>query len=360
MKRQCMLIVLASAALLWSAPSGQACTGITQRAADGSRIVGRTIEWGGTNLNSRYAIVPRGYEQSSFLPDGGKGMTFKARYGYVGLSVENEAFVAEGINEVGLSAGLFYFPAYGEYSAYDPSKKSETITDLQVVSWILGQCATVDEVEPAIRSVRVVAIDPRASTVHWRFSDPSGRQIVLEIVGGEPHFYENKLGVLTNSPGFEWQLTNLNNYVNLRSGGAAPLQLDSLQLSPFGAGSGFLGLPGDVTPPSRFVRAAFYQATAPVLPTSREAVMQTFRILSSFEIPIGIEFAAGQKPTDIPSATQWTAVTDMTHRLIYYNTMYNNGVRCIDLSTIDFGKVSYQSEPLDTVQQQPVEMITIR
>ena len=84
--------------------------------------------------------------------------------------------------------------------------------------------------------------------------------------------------------------------------------------------------------------------------------MQTFRILSSFEIPIGIEFAAGQKPTDIPSATQWTAATDM----IYYNTMYNNGVRCIDLSTIDFGKVSYQSEPLDAVQQQPVEMITIR
>ena len=142
-----MLIVLASAALLWSAPFGQACTGIAQRAADGSRIVGRTIEWGGTNLNSRYAIVPRGYEQSSFLPDGGKGMMFKARYGYVGLSVENEAFVAEGINEMGLSAGLFYFPAYGEYSAYDPSKKSETITDLQVVSWILGQCATVDEVE---------------------------------------------------------------------------------------------------------------------------------------------------------------------------------------------------------------------
>lgn len=67
MKRQCMLIVLASAALLWSAPFGQACTGITQRAADGSRIVGRTIEWGGTNLNSRYAIVPRGYEQSSFF-----------------------------------------------------------------------------------------------------------------------------------------------------------------------------------------------------------------------------------------------------------------------------------------------------
>lgn len=360
MNRERILVLVAAVAALWSASPGRACTGITQHAADGTRIVGRTIEWGGTNLHSRYAIVPRGYEQCSFLPDGGKGMTFKARYGYVGLSVENEAFVAEGINEKGFSAGLFYFPAYGEYPAYDSTKKAVTITDLQLVSWILGQCATVDEVEPAIRGVRVVAIDPRASTVHWRFSDPSGRQIVLEIIGGEPRFYENKLGVLTNSPGLEWQLTNLNNYVNLRSGSAESLQLDSLRLSPFGAGSGFLGLPGDVTPPSRFVRAAFYQATAPVLPTSREAVMQTFRILSSFEIPIGIEFAAGQKPTDIPSATQWTAVADMTHRAIYYNTMYNSAVRCIDLSTIDFGKVTYQSQPLDAVQQQPIEMITIK
>ena len=78
--------------------------------------------------------------------------------------------------------------------------------------------------------------------------------LVLEIVDGQAHFYENRLGVLTNSPGFEWQMTNLCNYVNLHGGSAPGQSLDSVALAPFGAGSGMLGLPGDVTPPSRFVR----------------------------------------------------------------------------------------------------------
>ena len=91
---------------------------------------------------------------------------------------------------------------------------------MQLVSWVLGNCKTVDEVMESLKQVHVVAIDPRASTVHWRFADVSGRQVVLEIVDGELHFFENNLGVLTNSPGFEWQLTNLNNYVNLYPGSA--------------------------------------------------------------------------------------------------------------------------------------------
>ena len=78
-----------------------------------------------------------------------------------------------------------------------------------------------------------MAIDPRASTVHWRFADVSGRQVVLEIVDGELHFFENNLGVLTNSPGFEWQLTNLNNYVNLYPGSAQPQSLGNVALRSF-------------------------------------------------------------------------------------------------------------------------------
>ena len=69
-------------------------------------------------------------------------MTFKSKYGYVGLSVEQKEFVAEGINEVGLSAGLFYFPNYGEYEAFDEAKRSSSISDLQLVSWILANCST--------------------------------------------------------------------------------------------------------------------------------------------------------------------------------------------------------------------------
>ena len=362
MKKELSLILLA-AALTGTAPiPADACTGITLKSQDGRTVVARTIEWGGSDLESQYVIVPRGYRQQSFLPGGATdGMSFIARHGYVGLSVEQEQFVAEGLNEAGLSAGLFYFPAYGQYEAYNPAEKATTIADLQLVAYVLGECATIDEVKAAVQRVHVVQIDPRASTVHCRFTDPSGRQVVLEIVeGGQLRFYENTLGVLTNSPDLPWHLTNLNNYVNLFPGSAPAQKLGSVELRQFGAGSGFLGLPGDVTPPSRFVRAAFYQATAPQQATSEKAVLQGFQILNNFDIPVGIEFADGKVPADIPSATQWTSATDMAGRRIYFRTMYDSRIRCIDLNNIDFARTTYQAQPMDTKKEQPIQHIDIK
>ena len=128
----------------------------------------------------------------------------------------------------------------------------------------------------------------------------------------------------------------------------------------FGAGSGFLGLPGDVTPPSRFVRAAFYQTSAPQQATALETVLQGFQILNNFDIPVGIEFPLGQVPSDIPSATQWTSATDMVNRIIYFRTMYNSAIRSIDLRAIDFSSVHYQAVPMDVTKQQPVEPIPVK
>lgn len=348
------LKLLAVAALLFCAHKAGACTGITLKSQDGSTVVARTIEWGGSDLNSRYAIVPRGYTQSSYVPGGKKdGMTFTARYGFVGLSVEQEEFVTEGLNEEGLSAGLFYFPGYGRYEDYSEADKAASIADLQLVSWILGAFKTVDEVKDGLKDVHVVAIDPRASTAHWRVADPSGKQIVIEIVDGKVNVYDNPLGVLTNSPGFEWQMTNLNNYVNLYPGTAKPQTLRGVKIASFGAGSGFLGIPGDVTPPSRFVRAAWYQATAPALATADKTVRQCFQILNNFDIPVGIETAEGETAVDIPSATQWTSATDMAGRKIYYRTMHDSAIRMIDLGKIDFAKAEYKSTPLDNVKEQP-------
>ena len=338
----------------------KACTGISFTAKDGSRVVARTIEWGGSNLNSQYVIVPRGFNQQSYTPDGIDGMPFTARYGYVGLAVEQKEFVAEGLNEAGLSAGLFYFPHYGKYEAFEPNQKATSISDLQLVSWILGSCKNIDEVKEAIKKVHIIGIVPQASTVHWRFADPSGHQVVLEIINEKPTFYENKLGVLTNAPGFEWQMTNLNNYVNLFPGMASPQQLNDIKLSSFGNGSGFLGIPGDITPPSRFVRAAFYQATAPQQESGLKTVLQCFQILNNFDIPIGIEYSPNTNPIDIPSATQWTSATDMTHRIIYYRTMHDSAIRSIDLNKINFARVKYRAIPLDTVQQQPIIQIDIK
>ena len=218
MKTPSIISILAFAGMLNVSLPANACTGITLTSQDSTTIVARTIEWGGSDLNSQYIIVPRGYTMHSLTPDGNKGMTFTARYGYVGLAVEQKDFIAEGINEAGLSAGLFYFPNYGEYETYNPAQKDTSIADLQLVAWILGECATLEEVTEKVNEAHIISIDPRASTVHWRFTDVSGRQIVLEIVQGKARFYENDLGVLTNSPGFEWHLTNLNNYVNLYPG----------------------------------------------------------------------------------------------------------------------------------------------
>lgn len=355
-----LILLTALTAIGFGAESATACTGITLTSGDGACIVARTIEWGGSDLRSQYVIVPRGYHQQSLVPGGADGMVFTAQYGYVGFAVEQQEFVAEGLNEAGLSAGLFYFPNYGEYAVYDPASKSSSVADLQLVPLVLSTCRDVGEVEKLIGRIRVINIDPRASTVHWRFADRSGRQVVLEFIGGKPVFYENELGVLTNSPGFDWQLTNLNNYVNLHAGSAPDHDMGGVRLAAFGAGSGMLGFPGDVTPPSRFVRAAFYQTTAPQQAGAEATVLQSFQILNNFDIPVGVEFAPGKVPSDIPSATQWTSATDISNLCIYYRTMRNSTIRCFDLRTIDFTKIKYRALPLDEVRQQPIVRMKVQ
>ena len=148
----------------------KACTGITLKAKDGSCIVARTIEWGGSNLNSQYVVVPRGYEQQSYIPGGTtEGMIFTARYGYIGLAVEQEQFVAEGLNEAGLSAGLFYFPQHGKYETYNPKEKSIQHCRPTTRFMDIGQLQDRGRSKRIHQKVHVIGIDPRASTAHWRF-----------------------------------------------------------------------------------------------------------------------------------------------------------------------------------------------
>ena len=360
MKTKAIVPILIGTLMGVLCPTVNACTGITLTSADGTTIVARTIEWGGTNLNSMYVVVPRGHTSQSYTPTGTDGMMFTARHGYVGFAVEQQEFITEGLNERGLSAGLFYFPHFGEYVPYNPDNKRNTISDFQLVSYILGECATIEEVKEAVANIDIVNIDPRSSTVHWRFIDATGYQVVMEIVNRQVHFYENELGVFTNSPGFEWQITYLNNYVNLYPGSALSQNLHGMQLSPFSYGSGLLGLPGDFTPPSRFVRAAFFQSTAPQQPTAEATVCQCFQILNAFDIPIGVEFELDQVPVDdMLSATQWTSATDMKHRKIYFRTMYNSTIRYIDLDNIDFRNVKYYAEHFDKSKKQLIEELKI-
>ena len=352
---------VAVAALAGTFSDMSACTGISFKAGDGSYVLARTAEWGGSDLQGRYVVVPRGYRHVSLAADGGNGLIFTGKYGYVGVSAHLDQFVLEGLNEKGLSAGLFFFPGYGQYPEYDSTEVSRTVPDMQVVSWMLANFSTVQEVIDHFDEIVVTMLFPESGTSHWRVGDPSGRQIVIEITGGETHIYENTIGVLTNAPGFPWHVTNLNNYVSLTFGEAEGNAFSAYpQVRRFGAGTGMTGIPGDVTPPSRFVRAAYYQATAPQYPTGEETVMSCFLILNNFDIPIGVERQKGQNPTDIPGATQFTTATDTKGLKFYWRTCWNSTIRCIDLTSIDFAKVKYTVEPLDKVREQSVEMIKVR
>lgn len=346
-------LLLGIAVVIGGAHTSMACTGISLTAADGSYVQARTIEWAYGALKSEYVIIPRGETLQSYTPTGMNGIKFKARYGVVGLAVVEREFIAEGINEAGLSAGLFFFPRYGSYESYESVDNPRTLADLQVVQWMLTQCATIDEAMEAVKRVRIVALE-KTAVVHWRIGEPSGRQVVMEIVGGEVNFYENTVGVLTNAPGFEWQVTNLENYVNLRPGSAQSYQLGGVTLEPNGGSTAMLGLPGDFTPPSRFVRAAFFRNTAPQRATGVDTVLEAFHLLNNFDVPIAIE-----NPTEhnLPSATQWTSAIDLSSRTVYYKTAYNSTIRSIALDNIDFAKVKYASYPLDTVQREPIEVL---
>lgn len=357
--KTCFISVLLT--MLTLIQSANACTGITLKAKDDSLVVARTIEWGGSEIDNQYVIVPRNHAQQSLLPDGtSDGLKFDSLYGFAGLAVVQPEFVVDGINEAGLSAGLFYFPNYGEYQKFDPAQKDKTIADLQLVSWILSNFSTIDQVKNAIKDIHIVQLDPRASTVHWRITDSTGKQVILEIIDGEPVFYDSKLGVLTNSPDYDWQIKNLNNYVNLIPGSAGPIEMNGITLAAFGAGSGFLGLPGDFTPPSRFVRATFFQTYSIQQNTGYEAAMDAFHILNNFDVPLGTEFPVGKAPVNMPSATQWTIATDMTNRMIYYHTMYNRVIRSIDLDKIDFANIPYQYYPLDETKAETIIPVEIK
>ncbi|MGF1777595.1 linear amide C-N hydrolase [Vibrio nomapromontoriensis] len=354
MKKILFALLLSSNALI----PAQACTGISLSALDNSHIQARTIEWGESNLNSRLIVSPRDYAFTSTMPDQQAGLTWRSRYGFVGISVSDDRFIGEGVNEAGLNAGLFYFKGYGSLTPFDPNHVKNNITDMDFVRWMLSNFKTVEEVKAALNTINIVTVyldkDGQPSpTAHWRVTDKSGKSIVIEIMNqGEINIYDNNVGVLTNSPTFPWHVTNLNNYVNLQPGSSAPRQFGDAKATSFGIGTGFLGLPGDITPPSRFVRAAFYVSTAPASKTADQAISQAFHILNNFDIPIGSEFNNEHRAhiPDLPSATQWTSAIDQSNGFLYYKTMYDSQIKKVDVNSIDFNTENEKAYPLDNGQ----------
>lgn len=325
-----LLVILVS-------PKLCACTGIKLVAKDGSIIHGRTLEFG-VPLDTSIAVVPRGYRFIGTTTQG-VGLAYTTKYAAVGTAVFESLEITDGLNEKGLSVGTFYFPGYAEYAAVNEENRTMALSPLEFPNWVVTQFATVAEVKAALSKVVIAEVPvkgwgERAPPFHYIVYDKTGNCIVIEPIKGKLVSYENKLGVLTNSPTFDWQVTNLQNYINLKPENAAPLQLNGVKLSSFGQGSGLLGLPGDFSPPSRFVRAALFSSYALPADNAEACVFQVFHILNQFDIPYGA--VRPQKRGDgFADYTMATCVRDSQALKYYFKTYDNQGIRVVDLMQFD-------------------------
>jgi choloylglycine hydrolase len=345
-----------------------ACTGITLRAADGAVVYGRTLEWGAFDMRSRVMVIPRRTEFKAKLGELGSGMQWTGKYGAVGIDVLEKPALVDGMNEKGLAVGTFYLPGFTEYQAYKAALAAKSIGVLDVVNYLLTNFATINEVRNGLKNIRVVpVVEPALGFPppgHFLITEPSGKAIVVEYIDGELVIFENPLGVITNAPNFDWHLTNLRNFINLSPVALPTVTIDKLDFAPLGAGSGMIGLPGDFTPPSRFVRAVAFSKTARPTATGDETIYELFRILDSFNVPLGAAegSALSDDTSDLRSSTLWTSAADTRNLVYYYHTQHNRRVRAVELGKIDFGSLApgVMHFALDQKKEQDVKVLEIR
>lgn len=327
--------ILLTLILMWGYSSLEACTGLKLTALDGTAVHGRTLEFG-IEVKSSVACIPRGY---SFTSNEGKGLAYKAKYAAVGTFCFDIISLMDGMNEKGLSIGTFYFSGFAGYTPITNENISRSLSPIDFPNWILTQFASLEEVKNKLSDVVIaeVAFKDWGNIVppfHYIVYDKNGSSIVIEPIDGKLVIHDNPLGVLTNSPTFDWHMTNLRNFINLTPVNVPPLKVDGLTLAPFGQGSGMVGLPGDFTPPSRFVRASIFAITSNKPKNANEAVFQIFHILNQFDIPVG---AARQEEGNVVHTdyTQATVVRDPSMLKYYFRTYNDQTVRMVDLSAFD-------------------------
>jgi choloylglycine hydrolase len=344
--------ILSVTALSLLAGPSSACTTFRLQSQDGAWIIGRSMELG-LQLDSKVMLVPRKYRLATMRPDMSAGDAWLSKFGFLGINTLGMDIATDGMNEAGLSAHALYIPGFFEYQPY-PTDGKNALANTDVVNWILSQYESVDEVRAALPKVKVFALDiPKAGVqpLHWAVRDANGGSIVIEYVKGKLTVHDNPLGVLTNAPNFDWHLTNLRAHMNLTNVNVDGLKLGAISVPPLGQGSGLVGLPGDYTPPSRFLRAtALTYAAAPVA-SAKEGANLAFHILNAVDIPIGAvaEKAGPVKDGKQPLAyeqTQWVTVYDLKNKTAYFRTYGNLNIRKVEVGKVQFDGNTIQHIPM--------------
>lgn len=337
----------ASLGLLAASPAG-ACTSLVIPTTDGSRVYARTMEFA-IEIDSQALLLPRHFAMHGSAAGGKPGKAWTTKYAAVGLNGFGQTTLLDGMNEKGLVGGLLYFPGFAGYVAPDKADPAKSLAPWELLSWALTSFATVKEIREALTDIQIVSLLPPVAfktvpPLHYTFHDETGASIVIEPVNGVLKVYDNPFGVMTNSPPFDWHVTNLRNYIKMSPTNAPPLHIAGQTVTPLGAGSGLLGMPGDPTPPSRFIRAMGYVMSTKPVSSGIESVLLAEHVINNFDIPKGwIRETAADSTLEY---TQWSSIADIKSRKYYVKTYTNPTLQVLDLKSMNLNAKTPLFAPL--------------
>jgi len=324
-----------------------ACTAVDITAADKSVIAGRTMEWA-FDMQWTLVSLPKGTPLTLSAPPSLKlpAMTVPTKFSVVGVSANiiPGGALLEGQNSAGLGMSGNFLPDFTQYQSVT-SQDKRYVSILAFGSWALGNHASVAELRAALPTIKVWAdaslpSGPTPPTLHFVFNDRGGAGVVVEYLKGELRMYDNAAHVLTNSPTYDWHLLNLRNYLNLSTIGVSSVQIGTSNVTAIGQGGGLVGMPGDYTPPSRFVRASLLRHNVQPPANAAEAIEAIGHVLNTVDIPIGV--AQSREGNNLVSDyTQWVAIKDLTNNRLMI-TDYNHRLTFL---TLDLNPIFAQDKP---------------
>ncbi|MDE5777201.1 MAG: choloylglycine hydrolase [Lachnospiraceae bacterium] len=298
------------------------CTAIAYSTKD--HYFGRTLDME-ISYNERVLITPRRYD---FVFRYVKPLY--EHYAIIGMGITMKGYPLyyDATNEKGLSMAGLRFPEFVDYKPVQRGK--DNVATFELIPWILGQCQTVEEAIELLENVNVTGEDFSeefpAAPLHWMISDRE-KSITLECLKEGIQIYDNPVGVLTNSPSFEMQMFNLNNYIRLSPEKPTNCFSDKIQLNTYSYGMGALGMPGDLSSMSRFVRASFTKLNSVCGETESESISQFFHILGSVYQQNGCV----RLNEDEYEKTVYTSCCNVDKGIYYYKSYDNSQICAVKL-----------------------------
>lgn len=298
------------------------CTAATYRTGD--FYFGRTLDYE-HSFGEEVTVTPRKFP---FVFR--NGTVLETHYAIIGMAfvTGNYPLYFDGVNEKGLGMAGLNFVGNAWYEPAAPGK--DNVAQFELIPWILGQCASVAEAKDLLSRLRVTdtAFSPELppSQLHWILADRD-EAITVEAVREGLRVYPNPVGVLTNNPPFDRQMFRLNDYMHLSPRQPENCFSKDLPLETYSRGMGALGLPGDLSSQSRFVRAAFVKLNSRSGTGERESVSQFFHILGSVDQQRGCcQVAEGEFERTI-----YTSCCNASRGIYYYTTYDNHQITAVDM-----------------------------